>query len=219
MALSALVAAAAFALQPVGTFHDGEAVARDGERWLALQVTPRGAALIDTRASVRRVHDVVADEDGARTGREVTTQVADATMLLRGAGLRAGVVAVSALPASPARLGAVPVELHLGQAHYRLLLDCGPAATRCNVVLDDGHRRQALFALDAGRYDDGSLMLGDDAAPALLFAGDLDRDGRLDLILDTTDHYNLGRPTLYLSAPAHGAELVRPVASLSSVGC
>jgi hypothetical protein len=86
-------------------------------------------------------------------------------------------------------------------------------------VLADGYRRQVLFALDAGRRDDGSLMLGDDASPALLFAGDLDRDGHLDLILDATDHYNVGRPTLYLSSPARDGELVRRVAVNESVGC
>jgi hypothetical protein len=61
--------------------------------------------------------------------------------------------------------------------------------------------------------------LGDDATPALLFAGDLDRDGVLDLLLDTTDHYNLSRPTLFLSSQAGTGELLREVARFVAVGC
>ena len=64
---------------------------------------------------------------------------------------------------------------------------------------------------DAGPVDDQRTIsnpaqptpsLGDDASPTLLFAGDLDRDGKLDLIFDTTDHYNVRRPTLFLSSQA-----------------
>lgn len=219
MALITLALGAAFALQPTGSFHDGETVARDGEHWLALQVKPAAAALVDTRVRVKRVHDVVVDDEGGRTGREVDTAVPDATLLVRGAGLRAGAVARAALPESPTRLGTAPIGLRLGRAHYRLALDCDASATRCDVVLDDGRHRQALFALDAGRYQDGSLMLGDDASPMLLFAGDLDRDGRLDLILDATDHYNLSAPTLLLSTQARDGELVHAVAAHESVGC
>lgn len=219
MALIALAAAAAFALQPVGSFHDGESLARDGEHWLALQATPAHAALVDTRVRVKRVHDDVVDDDGTDTGIEVATALADTGLLLRGPGLRAGPVAAVALPASPTPLAKAPVALRLRATPYRLVLQCGKTGERCDVVLDDGHRRQVLLTLPAGRYDDGSLMLGDDASPALLFAGDLDRDGRLDLILDATDHYNVGQPTLYLSSHARDGELVRAVAVHTSVGC
>jgi len=219
MALIALTVAAAFALQPIGSFHDGEAVARDGERWLALRVTPAGAALVDTRAQVRRVHDDVMDGAGARSGCDVATAVHDAAFLLRGPALRAGAVGAVALADGGAALGPAPLDLAFRGTPYRLALDCAAASPRCEVVLHDGRRRQVLFALGAGRYDNGSLMLGDDASPALLFAGDLDRDGRLDLILDVTDHYNRSAPTLYLSSQARAAELVHAVAASDTVGC
>ncbi|MET0807665.1 MAG: hypothetical protein ABWX93_02785, partial [Pseudoxanthomonas sp.] len=63
------------------------------------------------------------------------------------------------------------------------------------------------------------MSLGDDASPTLLFAGDLDRDGKLDLIFDGTDHYNVSRPTLFLSSPAGQGELLHEVARYESVGC
>jgi hypothetical protein len=152
MALIALLAAAAFALQPVGSFHGDEPVARHGERWLALRVTPSAAALVDTRARVTPVHDVVVDADGARTGREVATTVPDAGLLVRGSGLRAGPVAVAALPTSPTLLAEAPLALRLGRAAYRITLDCRNRATRCDVMLAEGRRQQVLFALDAGYH-------------------------------------------------------------------
>ncbi|HEY4555320.1 MAG TPA: hypothetical protein VIG68_02630, partial [Lysobacter sp.] len=112
-----------------------------------------------------------------------------------------------------------PIELRLGDVPYRLALRCDAQRTTCRIELASGARQQALLELPASRGDDGSPMLGDDASPALWFAGDLDRDGHLDLILDATDHYNLSRPTLYLSTQAADGELVRRVAEHEAVGC
>jgi hypothetical protein len=59
----------------------------------------------------------------------------------------------------------------------------------------------------------------DDYMPNLLFMGDIDRDGKLDLILDTSHHYNLEEPTLYLSSEANKNEILKNVAYFSSTGC
>ena len=218
MALSALALAAAFALQPVGSFHGGETVARDGERWLALRIAP-DAALVATTVRVRRVHDEIVDAPDARTGEAVSSTVAGTRILLRGAGLRAGAVMTAWQGDEPARISEAPIDLRLGDASYRLALRCASPDAPCRLELEAGTHRQALFEIAAARNEDGGLMLGDDASPALLFAGDIDRDGRLDLILDTTDHYNLSRPTLYLSTQAADGELVHRVAEHEAVGC
>lgn len=59
----------------------------------------------------------------------------------------------------------------------------------------------------------------DDTMTTILWSGDLDRDGYLDLLIDMTHHYNLTLPTLFLSKPAAPGKPVVPVASHSSVGC
>lgn len=215
----ALALAAAYALQPVGVFHDGEASARNGENWLALQVTPARSALVATDVQVRRVHDVVADGEGADSGVDVRTRVRDTAFLLRGPGLHVGPVDTAWSGVEPLRLPTKPFTLKLRGASYRLHLDCAARGDVCRLVLTGGARTQVLQEFHAGRYDDGSLMLGDDAAPVLHFAGDLDHDGRLDLILDTTDHYNVTEPTLFLSSGAGPKALVRRVALQRSTGC
>jgi len=218
MALSALALAAGLALQPAGSFHAGEAVARDGERWLALRTGPR-PALVATTTRVRRVRDEIMDAPGTRTGRSVSSDVRGSRMLLRGAPLTPGAVATAWSGDEPARLTEAPIALRLGDVAYRLQLRCAAPATSCRLELETGGRRQVLLEFAATRSEDGSLMLGDDASPGLWFAGDLDRDGRLDLILDTTDHYNLSRPTLYLSTQAASGELAHRVAEHEAVGC
>lgn len=90
----------------------------------------------------------------------------------------------------------------------------------CEVALIEGERIQALVRMTAQQMEGRpGLMLGDDATPHLIFAGDLDRDGKLDLIFDTTDHYNLSRPVLFLSGAAEGDELLHAVAEHNAVGC
>lgn len=54
----------------------------------------------------------------------------------------------------------------------------------------------------------------------ILWAGDLDGDGKLDLLIDGADHYNVGaRMRLYLSSYAPGGRLVGLAAVFESVGC
>lgn len=222
--------ATAFALQPPGTFHGGEPVARDGERWLALRVDERGAELVETTLHLRAVEDPVLDAPGERGGREVGSPLGEAgiVVFLRGAGLRAGPVAQAAV--AEESVGAAPVPARvLTWRGRRLRLDAHCEAVpfrhvetqpqhRCRFVFGDGVRGQTLLESIGWRAPDPE-RLATDASAEVLFAGDLDRDGRLDLIVDLTDHYNIARPTLLLSSQAKDGELVGVAAAYESVGC
>lgn len=219
--IALLMLASAFGLQPTGTFHAGEPVARNGEAWLALRLRGHDAALVPVHARVATVRDAFDEEGAPPTGQAVTVDgMPEATVLVRGPGLRAGAVqAAASRPAAPNAL-AGPLEF-MGR-RYLIETRCpgdSAAAPRCDVVLVHGAVVQTLFGLTVSRFPDGNVQYGDDATPALLFAGDLDRDGRLDLVLDITDHYNVSRPVLYLSSKAGAGELVHEVARHESVGC
>lgn len=223
MTAPALMLAALFAIQPPGSFHKGEAVARDGERWLALTVHAEAASLQPTRTRVSRVHDPLLDPAGEATGTDVqATEAPGALMLLRGEGLRAGPV-VQARRSQREDPSSSMEPLSLGGKTYRWGLQCdlprADGSNVCALVLEHGAVRQRLQAFDARTDDRGATGLGDEAHPRLLFAGDLDRDGRLDLIVDLSDHYNVSRPTLFLSSGPTPGTLVRAVASYRSVGC
>lgn len=59
----------------------------------------------------------------------------------------------------------------------------------------------------------------DDAMFEILLIGDIDNDGFPDFVLNTTYHYNLYRPTVYLSSFAEKDQLVKVVGLHGSVGC
>lgn len=227
------VSPAGYALQPPGEFHGDEVLAREGERWLALRMDRMDAALVPVEVRLAAVEDALVDAPGERSGALVSTEPADEAivMLLRGPALVAGALDEATL--EPPGIGDGPrldTGLAFRDARYRLRSECTPRKappragqfqSDCRVVLREaGGRDQVLVRMDGYADAPGEpAWLGNDAAPALLFAGDLDRDGQLDLLFDTTDHYNVARPALFLSSHAGPGELLREVARHEASGC
>jgi hypothetical protein len=228
--------AGAYALQPFGAFHGEEVVARDGEQWLVLWRSADGelARLAPAKLRIVRIHDPIMDTEVQATGREVSIATAadhaeDAVMSLRGPALRTGPV-VSADVEDRSAGGLPAMRLRLGKRAYAIDTRCEPIPTpadrdasqahlRCRIELSEGGMRHTLVERLAVRGPGGPELLDQDATPQILFAGDLDRDGRLDLIFNTSDHYNVGQPTLFLSGAAGKGRLLRSVARFRSVGC
>ena len=227
-----LLLASAFALQPPGEFHAGETVARDGETWLALHSDAQATALREVIVRARPWHDVVLDEGQEKSGVQISVAAGGATplLLVRGAGLRAGTIDAAKVQrdtdASGASSSLPDYHLRFRAQDFRIHTACSqpamdtakPAKRICSIVLHTPQGKQTLARMP-GTLSDGAWQLGDDAAPELLFAGDLDRDGRLDLVFNLTDHYNVSRPVLLLSSAARDGDAVAEVARFESVGC
>ena len=84
------------------------------------------------------------------------------------------------------------------------------AQQRSDLVVTDGSRRQVLYSWPEG--------LSDQAA-RLVWAGDLDRDGKLDYYLVLSSHYNLAEHTLFLSSRAKLGQIVGAAAVFKLSGC
>lgn len=223
------------AIQPPGQFHGAETVALDGETWLALRVDADDAALLPAVLRVSVVEDPLVDAPGERTGAAVSSTPQDDAirMFLRGPALVAGMIDQARVEMTDGDgRHRFERELAFRDARYRLRSECTPHGGApvagqlqfdCRIVLCETgsrHREQVLVRMDGYATGPGEhAWLGNDAAPALLFAGDLDRDGELDLLFDTTDHYNVARPTLFLSSQAGHGELLREVARHEASGC
>ncbi|WP_386070161.1 hypothetical protein ACFJIW_06680 [Tahibacter sp. UC22_41] len=208
---------------PGEAFHGDEVPARDGETWLALAVSDGKARLQPVKLEVKAVSDPLVDDPDDRSARSVAAPGVEALVFLRGIDAlkpgEAGAVLAREQTASTER----PLRLGSDAAAPQITVHCAKSAgqseaSSCEVSLDDGKTTQVLFRVAGERSEvDGRVF--DDAVATVTFAGDLDHDGRVDLVIDTSDHYNLSRPTLFLSGAAAPGLLVGRVAQQQLTGC
>ena len=232
MRVLALLAVVAFAqAQPAshrieivtaGEHHGDEVPANAAGIWYALVSDGQEASLQRVRVTVARVKDEIIDEGDEMTGKRVDVSSAvEPIVLVRGIrGLKT------------ARIPTVFVHRHVDSVvdanlrgdSYQFWVECqeGPAVSgqrqeRCDLKMRHGSAFQVLFTYVA--YYEGGERLWASGVPTILWAGDLNRDGLLDVLLDTSDHENVNERRLYLSRPRGSGSLVEEVAVHTLTGC
>lgn len=205
-------------LLEVGDFHGDEVNARTSSGWLGLFVSKKESALRSTSIRISRVFDPIID-DGTKklTGKRVgIPQTTAPVFLVKDAPtLKAGTV--KSLVTEEIRLeNGSSVKLVLEQQSYHLKVltnsqEKNVVSGKAKFQLSLGGVTQTLYAYDMGESSD--------AGWAIVWAGDLDGDHKLDLYLDVPNHYNLSRKTLLLSSQAGKGQLVREVARFETTGC
>ena len=102
-----------------------------------------------------------------------------------------------------------PLRMSLGDQKYSLALrGSREDLTDAQVVLSDGHRSQMLYSTD-GFVDDPHFNVP--------WAGDLDGDGQLDLVVNLSRKYSVHPYRLLLSSLASDTELVGEAASFETL--
>lgn len=93
-----------------------------------------------------------------------------------------------------------PLDVSLGQRRYQLRIQATDASfADARVILAHGGRTQVLYS--AGGFVDEPHF-------EIVWAGDLDRDGKLDLVVDLHRKYSWHPYRLLLSTQAAGRQLV-----------
>ena len=195
-----------------GSFHGDEVRAESGETWLGLFPTEEGFTLKPCQIDVDEVYDVVLHRE---TGKRVSVSGAHAPLfLIRGlSGLSTGNIPTvvnqpqSLMPGESVSVGAenAPFDLSvtgkfLSREEQRLLINY-------QIQITDGSQTQILFQEE--RPTTGSM-------PSLIWAGDLDNDGRLDFLIDTVDKLNKSNYSLFLSTSAGQGQLLGLAAAFRS---
>lgn len=195
-----------------GSYHGGEAPAEPGQGWLALDVVGGRWHLVPAKVRAERVHDPVTDgSEDEKTGILVASDRPAALVLLRLPRLRAGKVDTPDMkfrgPPRALRQGAA-LDIAFKSERWRL------AVENETIVLMRGAQRQPLagIGVSADQSSDWSH------SATLLWAGDLDGDGALDLVIGH-ETYNNGGTCLYLSSAARAGEPLVPVACQNWSGC
>ena len=207
-------------LLQVGAFHGDEVSAESGEVWLGLYSTPDGYALIPSRITVATVYDPFVDNAGEKTGKVVSVEGQTLPLfLIKGLNTpeRESIktLSVEQTILSPGK----SLNFRLDDKTESYLTaygegDVGPngftSLENYSLELSQGQLSQELLAYSSTNG----------AIPTLLWAGDLDGDGQLDLVINATPHYAIASaPMLFLSSMAKGGNLVQKVAIFIATGC
>lgn len=195
-------------------YHADEANVTTKGSWLGLQKNDKGWRLVSVNPKFSRVDDAIL---GAGNGIRVSTNPADFGILLMDDSLTPGPV-LSVLEGQSheltpeqsyenSRLPNVGEEktYNLNKNKYALKNVDG------EIILEFQGKTQTLFSYSEGGDTDAKIV----------WIGDLDRDGKLDLILDASDHPNVGELRMYLSGKAQVdfGYIVALVARRRSTGC
>jgi hypothetical protein len=208
-----------------GLWHGDEVPAiKIGGMWWGLFGEAEAFELREVAVSATKANDPIVDAENEATGIQISvTGDAEPFLLLRGdASFREGKIASVfsgrrfIFPGEAVDLGGddnVPY-VHVaafGRADER---DGQPAMTHYSLKLStnttDEQRSQTIVARDT---------IDVDAGPWLLWAGDLDRDGRADFLFDLTDHYNVSHLALFLSTSAKEGEVAGLAGEWRTTGC
>ena len=211
-------------VREISGVDDDEDPARDGEQWLGLYVNGSLSQLISSTLSVEMVEDAINDTGipGQKTGKSVAVdRQEEPVFLLRNARLlKPGTVATifHDRSESPEQLREhQPLLLRLGNTEYELMVkntDHQMAFDQLSeppcLILRQGAIEQVVFKLARG-YE----YLG----WHLIWAGDLDGDGKLDFYADLYPQENVSNHVLFLSSLAKPHQLVKAVAEFVTTGC
>jgi hypothetical protein len=190
--------------------------------WIGLFQKPTGEFyLAKTNVNLESAFDPITDEEGQSTGKIVSTSNEDSCYVLFETPNALAEGDVQHI--SRAWIDMAPgAEVHFsfGDHEYTLY------ATEEIPSLEE-ENQDHLYSLNLA-YGGASLLHStvlaschflDDTFPSVMFAGDLDRDGLIDFIIDSSFHYNMFRPTVYLSSKAKSPQLLVPVAMHIATGC
>lgn len=209
-----------FAMLTLGVHHGDDIPADATSRtWFALVEggdSPWSLQRVDV--TIETVQDQMLDPDeGPFTGREVKTSKVDGTVrILLSGNLTPGPIPVPQGDLKP---------LWPGQSQtFRLARQSLGVVAYGEVPRPKGAMAYlasyGLAATAHGSKESITLFEGvtDDTHPRVWFVGDLDRDGALDLIVDTAYKYSFQEWTLFLSSPTPGPSL-KNVAIFRAYGC
>ncbi|HHO53287.1 MAG TPA: hypothetical protein ENK18_21050 [Deltaproteobacteria bacterium] len=213
---------AAFALLTLGIHHGDEIPSGADGEWMALIQRSGGWQLESAAVQIEAIPDPVLDEPGEPpTGKAVgVPDLGGAPLvLLRGPGLAAGPVHVAQIDPRPLFPGDQQ-QLSLPGGEPLTIQSYGQASPNQHGALVLGDYRLVVRRARAPEVElfPSSHLDKEGQVPRVLFAGDLDRDDQLDLLVDTSDHYNVSQLTLFLSSAAKGGAALAPVASFRTLG-
>ena len=199
-----------------GIFHAGEVADADAGAWLGLFPNEKGYAWHDVVVNVKPVRDEAVDKPNQRTGREASVVGGARPVFLVRGGEDLRVASVDGFRELEQRalLNGDTIKLTIGNEQFTLRVtnprrhaDADMAGS--SLELASNGVTQMLYSAPED---------ANEPAWEVLWAGDLDGDGKLDLYLQLGDHYNVAERILFVSTKAAPGQLVGRFAVFRTVG-
>lgn len=207
----------------IGNFHGESVNAKSGETWLTLVQKEGRFYLEESRLKIEAIHDAMVDGPEEKTGKAVSVNPDNSPILLlaKSLGLKAGEVKGQSFPGHYFKNGK-PQHIQFNGQPYHLQMRIPTLLKRdskSDLELSSNKQKQGLGSYYTRAQNDSLFMFGDESAVGIIWAGDLDRDGKLDLIMSLSDHYTVMETVLLLSSRAGEGEMVKRVATFRATGC
>lgn len=210
---------------PAGHYH-AEEVTEDMKSadWYCLSKSRSGYTIHNAAITFARAHDDIVDDNPEdSTGWKVSGTHDDAIFISKVGSLQTGTVPVINLdtniitPGKNLYFDYEGKQYRLYASAYRYKQEYADYYSVRNYKLyleqhDNGKITTQLIAASP-YHEDANFIC------PIIFAGDIDRDGLPDLIINVSNHYNAMIPALFLSGAAEEGKLLKPVAIHVSVGC
>nr|WP_315484594.1 hypothetical protein [uncultured Undibacterium sp.] len=202
-------------IMQVGTFHGGEVPNVAGRNWLALMVDGEHAELKTAAPKIKTVFDGIMDDEknkASYSGKQVEMKGPEPFMLIRREGLKTGVIKQASISATDNGQTII-----FDNAKYTVQHQCQKKGKSeefqaCKVYLVGNGINQWLGnTMENGESDFAETI-------SVSWAGDIDRDGKIDLIIEKS-RYNNSDTVLLLSSAAKAGKHLLEVAKLSRQGC
>lgn len=212
-----------YGIATTGEHHGAEVAAKDGETWWGLYPGKDSSfALEPVVVSVTTVVDELMDGPGEKpTGKLVRAHgPVQPWLLIKGLkDPKPGPL--------PGKLS--PQAVKPGKPYAIALENCAPITITANGQPEPAspyvEATLRAYTLSITLKDQPAQTLlhrdivGEYGCPTVQWVGDIDRDGLPDLVLDISDHENVGDLALYLSSERKLGDHVRLVARYRTTGC
>ena len=211
---------------PVGIFHSDEvwdSVAQ--QKWIGLFKGERGYYNSTVQVQTNRVYDIILDDDdGMTTGWEVKTLNPDSCLLLinNDSFLDSGMVN-RVLTDIKIIIPGDTLKFFFKGKHYSLFATGGKLKVQDDFDWYELWNYKLYLSSSKNGNQINQLIVAiprfRDTMLEIQFIGDIDADDNIDLIINTSNHYNAISPTLYLSKPADSNSLLKIIGTHKSTGC
>lgn len=232
-------------IHPIGKFAGKDVIAKDGEKWFGLYPTNPGEfeLVVSTVFLIPFRDHCMGDAENQATGREVRVDNVTAPLILiRGLDtLREGAIETCFFDREHKEYGRIVypgqvIDIRMkgnnqtDSTRYDMytLHACGeakPTNSPPNPIVMENYFFQLCrihsFARDSPLHQNIISFPGFDLEgfPTVIWAGDVDRDGRLDLLLNSRTSYAADEYALFLSSQAEQGQLVKLVAKFLVPSC